>query len=482
MRRHLLVPDWTVVLLALVSTLAVAAAPATAGINRWTSLGPEDAPGAEILELLIDAERPDIVYSTVARSSSFRSVDGGRTWASLGDTLPTTVRALAQATADPRLLFAGTSIGVYRSVDRGLSWTGPLSFFGDRPPAVSGLAIDPADPGRVIAVGTTRVIPIPVSFFDVTTDGGATWSRSPAPVDVPEAVAIDPRTPEVVVVAGYGIARSTDGGGSWEQVLAAFPPDREARFLTSLEIAPSDPSVLYAASPTLLPDVERLFKSTDGGLSWFVPSHDLDELAVMDLAVDPQSPEIVYAATSEGVWLSRDGSVTWESLGALDDEVTTLAAHPLFPRTIYAGTDASGVHKLTRSTADGCAPGEALCLHGDRFHVEVAFRDFAGRSGRGQAERLTEDSGYFWFFDPDNVEVTLKALDGRGFNDHFWVFYASLSNVRYIAQVTDTVTERVRAYLNPAGSFASVGDIEAFPGDGGLSRGPHPGLHADAGR
>jgi hypothetical protein len=286
----------------------------------------------------------------------------------------------------------------------------------------------------------------------------------------------------VVVVAGYGIARSTDGGGSWEQVLAAFPPDREARFLTSLEIAPSDPSVLYAASPTLLPDVERLFKSTDGGLSWFVPSHDLDELAVMDLAVDPQSPEIVYAATSEGVWLSRDGSVTWESLGALDDEVTTLAAHPLFPRTIYAGTDASGVHKLTRSTADGCAPGEALCLHGDRFHVEVAFRDFAGRSGRGQAERLTEDSGYFWFFDPDNVEVTLKALDGRGFNDHFWVFYASLSNVRYIAQVTDTVTERVRAYLNPAGSFASVGDIEAFPGDGGLSRGPHPGLHADAGR
>jgi hypothetical protein len=95
--------------------------------------------------------------------------------------------------------------------------------------------------------------------------------------------------------------------------------------------------------------------------------------------------------------------------------------------------------------------------------VEVHWRDFTGGSGVGQAVQLTSDTGYFWFFDPANVETVVKVLDGRSTNGARWVFYGALSNVEYRIVVTDTTTGAVREYVNPAGRFASNGDTSAFP-------------------
>jgi hypothetical protein len=54
------------------------------------------------------------------------------------------------------------------------------------------------------------------------------------------------------------------------------------------------------------------------------------------------------------------------------------------------------------------------------------------------------------------------VLDARGINGQFWVFYGALSNVGYTLRITDTVTGDVRRYENALGTFASVGDTEAF--------------------
>ena len=72
------------------------------------------------------------------------------------------------------------------------------------------------------------------------------------------------------------------------------------------------------------------------------------------------------------------------------------------------------------------------------------------------------DTGYFWFFGPENVEVVLKVLDGRPLNDRFWVFYGALSSVQYTLTVTDTETGQVKRYENPSGRLASVADTGAF--------------------
>ena len=75
---------------------------------------------------------------------------------------------------------------------------------------------------------------------------------------------------------------------------------------------------------------------------------------------------------------------------------------------------------------------------------------------------LTDDSGYFWFFDPANVELVVKVLDGRAVNGKFWVFYGALTNVEYDLAVTSTATGAVKTYHNPPFQFLSRADTAAF--------------------
>ncbi|MEO8197151.1 MAG: hypothetical protein ABI689_10550, partial [Thermoanaerobaculia bacterium] len=133
--------------------------------------------------------------------------------------------------------------------------------------------------------------------------------------------------------------------------------------------------------------------------------------------------------------------------------------------TLYFDAD-DGLHgvELWTMPLDGGPPCRAtdqtLCLESGRFQVASSWRDFSGRSGDATAVAITSDTGYFWFFDEDNVELILKLIDGGGFNGHHWVYYGALSNVEYTFTVTDSETGAAKRYFNPATRFASSGDIE----------------------
>jgi hypothetical protein len=78
---------------------------------------------------------------------------------------------------------------------------------------------------------------------------------------------------------------------------------------------------------------------------------------------------------------------------------------------------------------------------------------------------LTSDSGYFWFFDPSNVELIVKVLDGCGVNGHFWVLAGGLTEVEVVVNVTDTVTGSTKTYTNPQGNpFSLISDELTFGG------------------
>ena len=113
-----------------------------------------------------------------------------------------------------------------------------------------------------------------------------------------------------------------------------------------------------------------------------------------------------------------------------------------------------------------CSPSDvALCLNDRRFRVEVAWEDFDNNTGLGNSFDLTDDSGYFWFFGEDNVEIVVKVLDActlPGFNS-FWVFAGGLTNVAAELTVTDTVSGEIQAYENPLGApFQPIQDTGAF--------------------
>jgi hypothetical protein len=112
----------------------------------------------------------------------------------------------------------------------------------------------------------------------------------------------------------------------------------------------------------------------------------------------------------------------------------------------------------------GCSiTNSSLCLLSNRFKVEVNWRvPSQGTSGYGHAITMTSDTGHFWFFSQQNVELVVKVLDGRPVNGRYWVFFGALSDVEYTITVTDTSTGAMRTYFNPQGRLASVADTSAF--------------------
>jgi Viral BACON domain len=114
-----------------------------------------------------------------------------------------------------------------------------------------------------------------------------------------------------------------------------------------------------------------------------------------------------------------------------------------------------------------CTSTETVfCANNGRFAVQVVFSapNLGINNAPAQATTLTSDTGYFWFFSPNNVELVVKVVDGRAFNNFFWVFYGALSDVAYTVTVTDTQTGAIKTYTNSAGTLASVADTAAFAG------------------
>lgn len=106
-----------------------------------------------------------------------------------------------------------------------------------------------------------------------------------------------------------------------------------------------------------------------------------------------------------------------------------------------------------------------LCLAEGRFAVRARFRTPAsGDNGDGRPVTLTNDSGYFWFFTPGNVEITAKLLDACSTSTpRFWFFAAGMTNVQVELTVTDTKTNTTKLYTTALNTpFAPILDTNAF--------------------
>jgi hypothetical protein len=110
-----------------------------------------------------------------------------------------------------------------------------------------------------------------------------------------------------------------------------------------------------------------------------------------------------------------------------------------------------------------CVPDAAtLCLN-QRFKVTAQWQKPDNSTGPGTAIPLTSDTGYFWFFDPSNVEVITKVLNGCSVNTHYWVFSSGLTNVGVTLTYTDTTTGAQKIYTNTVGTaFEPIQDTSAF--------------------
>ena len=136
--------------------------------------------------------------------------------------------------------------------------------------------------------------------------------------------------------------------------------------------------------------------------------------------------------------------------------------------TATNGSGSNSFSKVVVVAAGGqsacVADASTLCLSNGRYRVTAGWEQPDSNSGSGHAVPLTSDSGYFWFFDPSNIEMVTKILNACGVNGNFWVFGAGLTNVKVTLFVLDTATGVSETYVNPLNTpFQPIQDTAAFP-------------------
>ena len=177
------------------------------------------------------------------------------------------------------------------------------------------------------------------------------------------------------------------------------------------------------------------------------------------------SVQVTDVLTGNGLqWINPEGTFSSRA------DARTLAA-PVPAGAVAAGRPApapgpvaAAGRPLAPAPAATCPPS-AVCVLGDRFEVAARWRNAAGDWKAAEVVPLTPDTARLWFFRPGNPELVVKVLDGRAVNGHFWVFYASLTDVEFELTVSDLESGDQVTYPNPPGHLASRGDAAAFDGE-----------------
>jgi hypothetical protein len=138
------------------------------------------------------------------------------------------------------------------------------------------------------------------------------------------------------------------------------------------------------------------------------------------------------------------------------------AATPV-PLPTEALPNADPVSQEEEATGCGGAQSTRLCLDGGRFRASANYRVAGGEPTIARAIQATEASGFFWFFDPSNLELAVKLLDGCVPFGTRWFYAAGLTDLEVELRVADLLTGEVRYYRSPAGTpFAPIHDAAAF--------------------
>ncbi len=277
----------------------------------------------------------------------WQSSDGGMNWARgqlwKGYQGGRSVFGLASHPADPRVMFAGTDEGVYRSEDRGKNFEHIESAMDQY--KVWRIAFDPVEPDTLYAGAA------PSAVFR-SRDGGRRWEQLSVPfsddcfnVNVPRvlALAVD-ASDHNVVWAGVevgGICRSLDGGDTWTRIAGGLMDELD---IHDVKAVPGKPGSAVVTIPN------ELCLSTDVGQSWagLGVAGQFPLPYCRNVAFKEGDAQVMFAAIGDSalgcqgaIQRSTDGGATWETPSlpvAPNTHMECFATHPADPELILACT------------------------------------------------------------------------------------------------------------------------------------------------
>ncbi len=334
--------------------------------------------GGRVIDIEVNPRDPSEYYVASGHGSLWKTTNRGVTFSPVFDGQASfAIGAVTLDPSNPNVVWVGTGEnnaqsnvvpgdGVYRSADGGKTWKnmglGESQQIGE-------IVVHPEDPDTVwvAAYGPHRTSGGQRGVYK-TTDGGGTWENVLRPSDHTGCwqLHMDPRDPGVLYAVAHqrqrylttnvwggdesGIHKTTDGGTTWTRLEGGLPQKMVGRI--GMDISPADPDVLYAVVEAATPpgaekSPQGVYRSADRGASWSKVSDYRTAYGfyMQKLVCDPEDVDRLYAMDIFAQ-LSTDGGTTWSRVG---EDLKHVDNHALWidpgdPRHLLSGTD-GGVYE-----------------------------------------------------------------------------------------------------------------------------------------
>jgi photosystem II stability/assembly factor-like uncharacterized protein len=307
----------------------------------WRPIGPF---GGHALKILIDPSNPQTLFVATKNGQIYRSQNGGERWESLPLSLHTSslLQAVAINPENPKQLYAGVAEGsgsttasgmggVYKSEDGGESWSLLPS---TQDWSVLSLAIHRKNPDVVVAGAMDGVYR--------TENGGQEWRRI-SPANHAElkgvvSLALDSQDTQIIYAGTAHLPwRSLDGGATWHSIHDGMIDDSD---VFSLAVDRMNPAHIFASA------CSGIYRSGNRGDQWIkmqgIPGTNRRTHIILQ---DPVDERILYAGTTQGLWKSLDGGLTWQKPNPYPYVINSIVIHPTDHNQLYLATDRSGILK-----------------------------------------------------------------------------------------------------------------------------------------
>ena len=306
--------------------------------------------------ILADRETPNRIYASTINTATgggffFVSNDNGESWRPSMRSMPSRLitYSIVQDTRDANVIYLGTNLGVYRSLDRGTSWA-PV-----RAPTTPEKK-KKAAPVPKRSAKKSQPAPVP--------------ARRRTPAGKPDETVLAAQ--QALTTLGYNLGEP-DGkaGAATTSALKRFQTDRHLPVTGKLDVitlavlgvggsngpATSEKSDLIIADAvhTLVHTVDAetgqpgflaatnsgLYRSLDPAKGWQKLSYGTIDPRTTCIATDVRHPETIWVGTPQsGLLVSKDSGKTWRHVDGIprDVPVNVVAQDPQRPDRVYVGT------------------------------------------------------------------------------------------------------------------------------------------------
>ena len=336
--------------------------------------------------ILADRETPNRVYASTINTATgggffFVSNDNGESWRPSMRSMPSRLLtySILQDARDASVIYLGTNLGVYRSTDRGTSWSPVWAVEKKKAPAKKTVKSAPAkrrtgltasdtimaaqealkaagyqlgEPDGKSGPATTaavkkfqgdRHLPVTGKLDSITLAvlgvGKSTNSASAERSDLILADAVntlvhtvDPETQQPAILAGTnsGLYRSVDPTKGWEKLsYGSFDPRT-----TCISTNSREPETILVGTPSA-----GVLMSRDAGKTWRQVDGVPSDVPVNTVAQDPQRPDHIYVGTKQTLFVSHDGGKSWKMRGGNlpYGDFTSILINPRNGDEVFAG-------------------------------------------------------------------------------------------------------------------------------------------------